>query len=237
MKVLVVGDSCKDIFIYGEAQRLCPESPAPIFSPKRKKISGGMAKNVFNLLKKHRIQANLLTNDCQITKTRYIDEKSNYLLLRVDENDKCDRIKNINRINFKKYSAVIISDYNKGYLNFEDIYTISSLHPNCFLDTKKQLGSWCKFVKFIKINKKEYENNKNNLNYDLLKKLIVTLDNKGCMYNNKIYPTKKVKTPDRTGAGDCFMAALVQKYISCNDIFKSIKYANATATKYVLTGV
>lgn len=236
MKVLVIGDSCEDIFIYGEAKRLCPESPAPVFLPINKKISGGMAKNVYSILKKNNIFVDLLTNDCGIKKTRYIDLKSNYLFLRVDENDSCDRIKNINSISYKKYDAIIISDYDKGYLRSEDIYLISNFHKNIFLDTKKQLGDWCEKIKYIKINKKEYEKNKDNIS-NLMEKIIVTMDSEGCMFKNKVYSAKKVKTPDRTGAGDCFIASLVYKYVLCENIFKSIRYANIEASNYVLNGI
>jgi len=236
MKILVIGENCKDVFVYGSAVRLCPESPAPVFSPIEKKVSGGMAKNVFNILKKYNVNCDLLTNNSKIIKTRFIDRKSNYLFLRVDENDNCGRIKNLNNISYKKYDAIIISDYNKGYLKKEDIYKISSFHSNCFLDTKKDLGDWCENIKFIKINKKEYENNKKFLNNMLIKKLIITLDSDGCMFNNKVYPTKKIKTPDRTGAGDCFVASLVYRYIYCKNIYKSIDYANKQAYNYVLNG-
>ena len=36
MKILVVGDSCIDIFIYGEIDRISPEAPVPVFKPMRK---------------------------------------------------------------------------------------------------------------------------------------------------------------------------------------------------------
>ena len=48
MTILVVGDSCEDVFIYGDITRLTPEAPAPVFNPLRKKTNGGMAKNVAN---------------------------------------------------------------------------------------------------------------------------------------------------------------------------------------------
>ena len=33
MKVLVIGDSCTDKFVYGECNRICPEAPVPVFNP------------------------------------------------------------------------------------------------------------------------------------------------------------------------------------------------------------
>ena len=50
MKVLVIGDSCTDKFVYGECNRICPEAPVPVFNPIEQKSNGGMAKNVFNNL-------------------------------------------------------------------------------------------------------------------------------------------------------------------------------------------
>ena len=33
MKILVIGDSCTDVFIYGRCERLNPEAPIPVFQP------------------------------------------------------------------------------------------------------------------------------------------------------------------------------------------------------------
>ena len=46
MRILVVGDSCKDIFIYGDINRLTPEAPVPVFQPIRERSNAGMANNV-----------------------------------------------------------------------------------------------------------------------------------------------------------------------------------------------
>ena len=46
-KILVIGDSCIDEFIYGKSDRLCPEAPVPIFIPTKIISNGGMALNVF----------------------------------------------------------------------------------------------------------------------------------------------------------------------------------------------
>ena len=48
MKFLVIGDSCIDIFIYGEIERIAPEAPVPIIRPIDKVENDGMAKNVRN---------------------------------------------------------------------------------------------------------------------------------------------------------------------------------------------
>ena len=46
MKVLVIGDSCEDVFIYGDIERISPEAPIPVFKPTHEKSNSGMAKNV-----------------------------------------------------------------------------------------------------------------------------------------------------------------------------------------------
>ena len=48
MNILIVGDSCKDIFIYGEITRLSPEAPVPVLNPLKEISNDGMAKNVVN---------------------------------------------------------------------------------------------------------------------------------------------------------------------------------------------
>ena len=40
IKILVVGDSCTDVFMYGNAHRLAPEGPVPVFNPDKLQKSG-----------------------------------------------------------------------------------------------------------------------------------------------------------------------------------------------------
>ena len=238
INILVVGDSCEDIFMYGHVYRLAPEGPVPIFNPFMKKSNGGMALNV-----KHNIDAIgansiLVTQFEQIYKTRYVDERTNTLLLRVDINDKSTRIsKNIlesivnNIYENKKYDAIIVSDYCKGYLNEDDIEFLGSNNKNVFLDTKKILGDWCKKVSYIKINHTEFDRTKHTIDkLNILDKLIITRSDEGCEYKNIIYPVDKVNIKDVSGAGDTFISGLVSEFIRTSDIVKAIKFAQNCAT-------
>ena len=81
------------------------------------------------------------------------------MLLRVDEDDSCERVKNLNKL--KNYDAVIISDYNKGFLHYEDIEYLINKYPVSFIDSKKELLTWIRNASFIKINESEFKNNKN----------------------------------------------------------------------------
>ena len=200
MTILVVGDSCEDVFIYGDITRLTPEAPAPVFNPLRKKINGGMAKNVANNVEALKTTIFTVTNNNNIRKVRYVDDKSNQLVLRVDEHDYCDRIdkKTLMQIKNNEYrplmsnktsvDAIIISDYCKGFLEEEDIQYICENNDNVFVDTKKEFGDWINLVDYIKINSLEYKKNEKFFkDNDIINKTIVTQGNKGCLFRRKIY--------------------------------------------------
>lgn len=240
-KVLVIGDSCTDIFQYGRCERLCPEAPVPVFKPMMIRESLGMAMNVYNNLKALGVDCDIITNEYKPTKTRYIDEVSNQMLLRVDECDVIDEIDDseFDTIEFDKYDAIIISDYNKGFLSNEDnIKFIAEHHPLVFMDTKKKISSWASSVDFIKINKKEFENNCEYLLINYEGELIVTLGKDGAKHWMNEYPLEQEQNIiDVCGAGDVFMSAFVADFIATydgkiiqrSDIKRAIKFANKCA--------
>lgn len=243
MKILVIGDSCEDVFRYGNVDRLAPEAPIPVIIPTKEKINQGMAGNVVANLKALGAEVDFLTNETEIRKIRYVCSKYNHLLLRVDENDICERIDILSHLlqeqspfKTETFDAVIISDYCKGFLEEEDIENISkSFECPVFLDTKKILGKWASFIDFIKINFHEYERNKEILsnNSNLRNKTIVTRGKYGCDYQGKNYPTVDVPVKDVSGAGDTFLAGLVVEYIKSKEIEKSIVFAQECTTKVI----
>jgi D-beta-D-heptose 7-phosphate kinase/D-beta-D-heptose 1-phosphate adenosyltransferase len=235
-KILIIGDSCNDIFIYGDCPRLCPEAPVPVFIPEYSDKMGGMSQNVANNIISLGIQCDIITQNSYLEKTRYVDKKTNQIIIRIDStDDKLDRI-NLNTLpDLTQYNALVLSDYDKGFLSESDIEYLSKSHPLTFLDTKKILGDWCKNISFIKINKHEYNNTKNNIKDKnwMSDKLIVTLEDKGCMYKDTILPVEKVDVKDMSGAGDTFLAGLVVEFLKTQNIENSIKFANICATQVV----
>ena len=233
-KVLVIGDSCTDVFIYGAIERVSPEAPVPVFNPIRKTENGGMAKNVISNLEALGCDVELVSNKNDIRKVRYVDERSNQMVLRVDENDSCEEIDTdmLEYVINNKFDAIIISDYCKGFLLEEDIKFICENCDNVFIDTKKQLGDYLKDVDFIKINELEHKKNFEVIpNYPELKnKLIVTQGKHGCIYKDEKHPTTNVPVKDVSGAGDTFLAGLVCEYIKSKDIIKAIKFAQECTT-------
>ena len=251
MNVLVIGDSCEDVFIYGDIERISPEAPVPVFKPTHEEKNGGMAKNVANNVEALDMHIHTVTNKNSIIKIRYVETRSGQMVLRVDEHDSCERIdKNLLsglvKNKFKKppfgfdsqvedyYDAVIVSDYCKGFLEEEDIQHICENNKNVFIDTKKKLGEWVKDADYIKINELEYKKNYELLSDDGFKdKLIVTLGSNGCRYKGLEYQVKKVPVKDVSGAGDTFIAGLVRGYLDTNSIYEAIKFAQECTTKVV----
>lgn len=241
MNVLVIGDSCNDVFVYGSVERMAPEGPAPVLLPCRTVTNGGMALNVQNNVRAMGFNCDIITQKEIITKTRYVDERTNYLLLRIDENDRASQIDNkvLNSIinNYydnKYYDAIIISDYCKGFLQENDIEVLSKNNKNVFLDTKKILEAWCKFVDYIKINNTEYDRTQHTIHkLNINDKLIITRSEKGCEYMGNIYPVRKVNIKDLSGAGDTFISGLVCEWLKSNDIVKAIDFAQDCAARVV----
>lgn len=241
MKVLVIGEKCFDIFVYGDVNRLSPEAPIPVLIPKNVVTGEGMGKNVVNnliaLSKNDDYEIGFIHQEKAIAKTRFVEEKSNYPFLRVDEGeDNVDRIEfNEEIINEIAWNdAVIVSDYNKGFLEYEDLLKIAEYSKFCILDTKKKINHDIILAyDFVKLNEGEFKNNYTE-DEELLEKIIITLGSKGAKYKNVMYPSDSPReTIDVSGAGDTFIAAFTKKYLDTKDIEVSISFANEMSSKVV----
>ena len=233
-KVLLIGDSCIDEYVYGTCERLNPEAPVPILKYNRKETRDGMAWNVRKNLKSFGLEVYMLTNEEKIIKTRYIDEKYNHQILRVDTES---IVKPMNYdLPKEKFDAIVISDYDKGFITKQKLFEIvfTSSCP-VFVDSKKTElpESNC----YLKINDAESK---------LLKgkhdNLIITKGSAGAEFAGVHYPGNKVNVFDAVGAGDTFLSALVYFYLKCGRIEEAIPYANKAASiavqnfgTYVLT--
>ena len=148
-RVLLIGDSCTDEYVYGTCDRLNPEAPVPILNFNRKETNKGMAWNVRENLMSFGIEVVILTNEEEITKTRYIDEKSNQHILRLDEEPILKPMEY--QLPEEHFDALVISDYDKGFLSVRRICElVSEFDGPVFLDSKKTVlpSQGC----FIKIN-------------------------------------------------------------------------------------
>lgn len=231
--ILVIGDSCRDIYTYCSSDRLAPDKPVPVLEVEGLDMVPGMAMNVFRNLQALKPGNEIVTNSNwkEVTKNRYVDEKSNHMFMRVDHKEPVERV-NLADIEWD-YNYVVISDYDKGFLTEEDIEVICSSHPYVFLDTKKVLGDWAKNARFIKINQHEYQRSLHWIE-GAYGNIIETRGAAGCVYANRIYPVrKKVEVLDVSGAGDAFLAGLVMKYSEDKNIHSAINFANRCASSVV----
>jgi D-beta-D-heptose 7-phosphate kinase/D-beta-D-heptose 1-phosphate adenosyltransferase len=231
-KVLIIGENCIDIFVYGHSKRKSPEGAGPVFTPIEEVYADGMAYNTSNNIIAMGLDVDIITNTEEIIKRRYLDIDTNHLFLRVDENDRVSQY-DINELpDLSNYSAVLISDYHKGFLTEDDISYIAERHPLVIVDTKKILGEWCKEINFIKINRTEYLNNAEVINNNrwLVDKLLITFDKDGTIHKGVRYPAENVEVVDICGAGDTFIAGFTKEYIKSGDIDKSIVFANKAAS-------
>ena len=236
MVITIIGELCRDVFKYGNVTRLCPEAPVPVLTDVYKEMNWGMAGNVQENLLAHNPELNitLIHQKNIIKKTRYIDDKTNHMFLRVDEGeneiDKLvltpEKIKDIN-----ESDLVIVSDYNKGFLTEEVLVQIGKLSKLSIIDTKKTISNdLIDSFTFIKLNEHEYERNKNisDKNKD---KFIITLGMNGAKHDDIVFLSPSPKqTIDVSGAGDTFTAFFSLKYYETKNISESIKFANQMAS-------
>lgn len=226
LRGLLVGDFCKDIFIYGKCDRLSPEAPVPVFCETRRVATEGMAGNVKNNFQQFTDSFDFIFSGENCVKTRFIEQSSNQHILRVDEESGFHEIRLPD--NLQQYDYYIISDYCKGSITDNVILEILKQKKLVFVDSKrKDLSIFDKSI--IKINKKEKLECKavNEEN------LIVTLGSQGASWKNTIFETEKVEVRDVSGAGDTFFASFIAKFLSTNSFSKSIQFANKCSTSVV----
>ena len=232
-KILVVGDSCEDVYHFGTCDRISPEAPVPVFKEEKIKVVPGMSSNVHENLKQFGCNVTHVTHREKIIKRRFVDSRFKQHLLRVDqgENQKIDPV-DLSTLP-KDVDAVFVSDYNKGFLRPQDCKSIckdySSRNIPIFVDSKKKDLS-CFSNCFIKINEKE---NEECVLRPTNSEMIVTLGPRGASHNGKVYPTDPVEVFDVSGAGDVFLTVFGLHFLLKGDIEHAILIANKCSSKSV----
>ena len=230
LNILVIGDVCIDKYHYGSCDRLSPEAPVPVFKHSHTEEREGMSFNVSNNLLAFGIRTSILRSEEIIYKERFVDIKTKQHLLRSDfgENGSVEplSITEIRSATIERYDAVVISDYNKGFITHENSILISKLclqnDVPLFVDSKKKDLS-CFDGAFLKINEREFDQV---VRYPQNYELIVTLGPSGARWNNSTYETAECEVFDVSGAGDTFLASFTYEYLCTNSIEKAIAFAN-----------
>jgi len=229
MNILVIGETCVDKFVYCEAKQLSPEAPVPVLTPLKTTENKGMAGNTFNniIALSPNSRVKYICQEEHIIKTRYVEEKSNHMFLRVDEGEnKITRFKwdLITDVLLGEADIVIVSDYNKGFLHDADLREIARKSKLSILDSKRNLtNKITQDYTFVKLNESERLNN----HYLDKDNIITTLGKKGAEYQGIIYPSPNPQqTIDVSGAGDTFTASFILEYFKTKNTKTSIEFAN-----------
>lgn len=256
-RVLIIGDLLLDSYKFYESTRSDPANThAPVISLLQERVVSGGAGNLTRNI-------DSLTNACvkffHSVDSQDIPKKTRYYIndifsFREDENDKIKYnntiIKSfINQI--RKDDIVIISDYHKGTLTYDDVADIIAKCKKegavSLVDTnfvKKQ--HWG--VNYLKINLKTTNQylgkfigtpadkatlTSNNLNCNT----ILTMSEDGFVYYDreenfiyeKAYPASAETFVDSIGAGDTFLAGFASYMAEGNGVRESLNFASVTS--------
>lgn len=236
MRILVIGEVCVDEFVYGKIDRICPEAPVPVLNPIERVENPGMAGNTVANLKAlvPNAQIGHIHQNEPIRKTRFVEKKSNQMVVRVDDGEV-----NLGEliwtpaidVMIAQADIVVVSDYNKGFLNNAQIKEIAKKSTLSIIDSKRKLtNDIIEGYSFVKLNEKERLNNPT-LTTD---NIITTLGSEGAEYQNILFPSPNPQeTIDVSGAGDTFVASFISKYFTTKDVRIAIKFANEMAAQVV----
>jgi D-beta-D-heptose 7-phosphate kinase/D-beta-D-heptose 1-phosphate adenosyltransferase len=225
-KILLLGDDCTDIYKYGSVDRISPEAPVPVFVPKYDIVKDGMAGNVRKNLEALGCEVKFLYGETS-TKTRLIDTRSKQQIVRIDKDVESKPL--TVDIPLDEYDAIVVSDYNKGTIDYELIEVLrKNFTGPIFVDTKKTDLARLEGC-FIKIN--ELENSRaTSFPTGVPSGLIVTYGDRGVVYDDFAFGARTVEVADVCGAGDTFLAAVCYQYLNTLNLHLAIVFAiNASA--------
>lgn len=221
MKILLIGDSSEDEYIYGRCDEISSEAPVPIMKLSRVETKSGMSGNICLNLQAFQLDITFLTHSEKITRTRFIDERTNIQILQIDNEEKIKPL--LLPISTNNFDAIVISDYDKGYLTESKLFEIVEISDCPVFICSKKTFLPNKENCFIIIE--DYQCEKLSINNNI-HNFIIIKDAGGCTYKNKLYPSKKIDSCDRVWANDIFMSTLVYGYLKCRNIDKAIIMAN-----------
>jgi len=274
--IRIIGDIMLDRWVIGSTDRISPEAPVLILRKEMITSSPGgaanLAINLANIIDEE-IQlcgavaiGNELTDlvkgldeypniqpwfdsdhPITTTKTRFMDNSGHYLL-RVDNEEKYTKqtcTSNMTSV-LAKNDIVLISDYNKGVIQFDTTLRILKQTPYVFVDPK-QPPSFYRGAFLVKPNMVEYEawNGKFEIDSALSFMnsfswtwLVVTASSDGMHVLNKDgnyhhFKSTAHEVADVTGAGDTVLAVISYCFNNGMDIPEACKLACHAASKGV----
>jgi bifunctional ADP-heptose synthase (sugar kinase/adenylyltransferase) len=216
MKVLILGDMIHDVYRHFTASRLCPEAPVPVLIKEKKYSSAGGAGLVagqFTALTNDVASAVLLAGSYSQKERVFADDR---LMVRMD--DDSSSVLNTGEyltaiethLLLHKPDAVVVSDYHKGALTADLaswlVHKVNELGIPLFVDAKK---TWHYYRGVFAI----FPNQQEPI-VRVAKHTVQKLGAEGCRVDGVDIPQHRPHAVrDVTGAGDCFLAAFVYKFL------------------------
>lgn len=237
MKVLVIGDIIFDKYIFGTSTRLSPEAPVPVVTQQRTSETLGGAGLVYENLKSLGVDVTLFDYDQpKSVKTRVLCD--GHYITRIDDDyyaDGYDILEELQDYPFDRYEYIVLSDYNKGVLDFAEqiIELANAAGCKVIVDPKREASAY-KGAWLVKPNRKEFEELMftkwlgNIITTSAADPVIAQID--GEYFSIDVEP---VEVSDVTGAGDCFLAAFVYALVNGYDYKKSLELAVRGSTESV----
>jgi D-beta-D-heptose 7-phosphate kinase/D-beta-D-heptose 1-phosphate adenosyltransferase len=226
MKILVIGDVCEDVYVYGTTERKNPEASATLLRQTHTRRSPGMAANVAENLRAFCDVTVHFPSEPYSKKTRFYAEDGVTQLMRVDQDTQSQPYKVNTPEFYSKFDAIVVSDYNKGFITQDNLLAlINAYRGPIFVDTKKTHLKPLSGPIF-KINGVEHDKLKSEPD-----DMIVTCGAGGCWYKGENFPAPKVDVVDVCGAGDTFLAALAYHYTKDSDMPSALSAANLYAAQ------
>jgi hypothetical protein len=223
MRILVLGDFIEDVYVFGRAERLCPESPVPVLIPEEERSSDGGAGLVFNQLQ----ELGADVENCYGSwsrKRRFF--AGSHLICRVDDDSY-----NTFPIAIhwpERFDAFVVADYGKGAITPQLAGQITETGKPCFIDAKNrwELYDYTDNVTF-------FPNENEHISFHALN-IVRKLGAKGAIMTCPGSVPFRVEATvsevvDVTGAGDIFMAGFVYAWSLQHPAEDCLRFANSLA--------
>lgn len=144
-KILIVGDSCVDMYWVGHTSGLSAEAPIPVVKQSQLLVMPGMAGNVQRLLQDlSGVETQLVYGPHLPVKNRLVLEDGTQLA-RWDVEDWCTPLTAADIAAGHQPDAIIVCDYSKGAISLEALRELRRLaEEGCpiFIDTKGDPFAW-----------------------------------------------------------------------------------------------
>jgi bifunctional ADP-heptose synthase (sugar kinase/adenylyltransferase) len=218
MKILVVGDRIEDRYIFGRAERLCPEAPVPVIIPERTKNSDGGAALVVAQLEALGADVVAAYGSWSFKERYFV---GSHLVCRVDK----DSMGHMPiKFDDDDFDAFVVSDYGKGAMDRGLAAKLVETGKPLFVDAKHHWHWYAGSETTIFPNEHECLDETFTANHVVRK-----LGKNGCEHHNLWLPATVSEVVDVTGAGDIFMAGFVYAWSIQLQAEDCLRFANALA--------